>query len=103
MYNYEKLCNLDYLGTEEKYDKSDDFIYEKFGCRPETYFKTNFIWKENHLPLRNSKVTSLEKMSNLMENLHRSKKLEPYDEVIQCQIEESVKEMGVETEDSEKG
>ena len=83
----ENLCGLDCLEIEEKHDKSDESVYEKFrkqlGQGPGGYYETTLIEKENDPPLRNNKVNSLERMKNLIRNLNRSKKVESYDKVKQ--------------------
>ena len=93
LHDYEKLCNLDCLGIEERRDDSN-YAYEEFqkqlGRRPGGFYETNLIWKDNHPPLKNNRSNSLCRLSNLVKNLAHKNQLDIYHNIIQDQIKESI-------------
>ena len=54
IHDYEKHWCFDCLGVSEKQDKPNEKFREKLGRRPGGYYKSDFIWKENHPPLQNN-------------------------------------------------
>ena len=86
MHDYQNVCCLHCLWTEEKHVKSDDFVYEKrrkqLGRGSGAYCNINLIWKENHQPLWKHKGNSLGKLINLIRNLNQLEELVAYIAVI---------------------
>ena len=54
------------------------------------FYKTNLIWKDNHLFLKTNKSNSLCGLSNLVKNLTYRNQLDIYDNIIQDQIKEGI-------------
>ena len=84
-YDYENLGCLDCLGIEENHVKSDYYVHEKNWKKchfSDEFYEANLIWKENLLQLNDSKSGRKERLSNLLRNLKRVKRLEIYDSII---------------------
>ena len=78
-HDYEKICSLDCLSTEERRDDSN-YIYTEFqkqlGRGSGRFYETNLIWRDNHPPFKNNKYNSLGRLSSLMKNVKHRNQLE---------------------------
>ena len=56
-----------------------DYVYEKFKKKlkrhDEGWYETGLVWKEENLPLGNTKNRSLGRLKNLVENLKRDSEI----------------------------
>ncbi len=94
--DYEKLCRLDVLGSEDSPTGDQREVYKEFQEQlqrsPEGWYETTLPWKGNHPPLPNNKTGSVRRLESLGKKLERSKLLDRYDDVIKDQLEMGIVE-----------
>ena len=94
--DYQKLCNLDVLGLEDKPSGDQKTVYEEFKEQltrsSEGWYETSLPWKRNHPPLPNNRTGSLKRLENLVRRLERRGQLKRYNGIIQDQLNQGIVE-----------
>ena len=86
VHDYENLCSLNVLGTEENHKKGNSVVCEEFQQHlwrsPEGCYETNLLWKDGHPHPSSNKSGSLRRFNNLMRNLSQNKQFETFDSIV---------------------
>eukprot|EP00794_Sanderia_malayensis_P016265 gene16265-biopygen13818 len=93
--DYEKLCNLDVLGLQDRSTGDQMSVYDEFKSQlirsPEGWYETGLLWKAEHAELHNNENGSMGRLSNLVRRLKRNPELfDEYDKIIQDQLAEGI-------------
>ena len=90
-HDYKNSCIPVCLEIEENRVKSNDYVNEKFRKQLERFSEGHYeailIWKENPPHINDNKLRSKGRLTHLLRNLKRTKRLEVYDSNIQEQRE----------------